>query len=465
MAICCRPAPPKASPYHRASPLLAAVGLIGCLCAMPVSAALGANVVPEQARDTRQAREALFEQMMANPADLDLAFRYAALATRAGDLEAAIATLERMLIFAPGLARLQLELGVLYYRLGAWQNARSYLEGALAADNVPPEVIARVEPLLERIAARQSPTRSATTLTVGVRHQSNVNAGPGARTVTLNDIDFLLDDSARRRAGASVFASGRFDYSRDLQSQGDRLESHLLAFATRHESLNEYDTLALEASAGAALDLGRFEMDASELALDVSALGVLLDGEPYLLAPGLNAGFSTALDPRWHLFLGGEYRYQTYQNSTDRPNADERTGPLLGLSTRLEYRPSQRFSLYTGLAGERHQARADYFSHDQIELSLGGLWRFAAPVGSDASLWTLSAGLGYLDRRYDRPDPVFSRRDEQHNQETYAQLGLTTPVSDNTALLWQIDRRNVTSNYDLRDFSNTGVSLAVSVSF
>ena len=73
-------------------------------------------------------RSALFEYLLANPADLDASFRYAALSVRVGDLEAAIQVFQRMLIYAPGMPRLQLELGLLYHRLGANETARQYLQ-------------------------------------------------------------------------------------------------------------------------------------------------------------------------------------------------------------------------------------------------------------------------------------------------------------------------------------------------
>ena len=82
-------------------------------------------------------REVLFHAMLQRPDDLDAAFEYAALSAQVGDLEAAISTLERMLIFAPGLPRLQLELGVLYYRMAAFETARGYFEAAIAGAGCP----------------------------------------------------------------------------------------------------------------------------------------------------------------------------------------------------------------------------------------------------------------------------------------------------------------------------------------
>jgi hypothetical protein len=63
--------------------------------------------------------------------------------------------------------RLQLELGVLYYRLGSYQLARNYLTAALQAPHVPPEVRARVEPYLADIRNRMAVDRFSGTITFG----------------------------------------------------------------------------------------------------------------------------------------------------------------------------------------------------------------------------------------------------------------------------------------------------------
>jgi len=100
-------------------------------------------------------RQIIFEQILRNPANLDLSFEYAALSAQVGDYEGAITAMERMLIFAPGLPRIQLELGVLYYRLGSFAIAQNYLELAVSGNNVPDVVQSRVEAYLGRIKSAQ----------------------------------------------------------------------------------------------------------------------------------------------------------------------------------------------------------------------------------------------------------------------------------------------------------------------
>jgi tetratricopeptide (TPR) repeat protein len=88
--------------------------------------------------------------MLQNPGDLDIAFEYAEISTQVGDYEGAVSTLERMLIFAPNTPRLQLELGILYYRLGSYEIARSYFAQVVANPNVLPGIGAKVQLYLQR---------------------------------------------------------------------------------------------------------------------------------------------------------------------------------------------------------------------------------------------------------------------------------------------------------------------------
>ena len=74
--------------------------------------------------------EAAFQAVLKDPGNLDKTFRYAELAVAVGDLEGAVSALERMLIYNPKLPRVRLELGSLYFRLGSYAVAKSYLTRA-----------------------------------------------------------------------------------------------------------------------------------------------------------------------------------------------------------------------------------------------------------------------------------------------------------------------------------------------
>ncbi|MGH8734929.1 MAG: tetratricopeptide repeat protein, partial [Burkholderiales bacterium] len=113
------------------------------------------NASAEQEREY----EAAFQDMLRRPADLDVLFKFATIATKTGDYEGAISALERMLLVNPDLPRVRLELAVLYYRLGSFEVSRTYLETVLSSPGITPEVRARAQQYLTEVEKRNARSR------------------------------------------------------------------------------------------------------------------------------------------------------------------------------------------------------------------------------------------------------------------------------------------------------------------
>ena len=202
---------------------VAAVFVVGA--SAPGHATDSSTAVQRSSADQVEARrQAILQQMMANPGDLDLALQYAELSSQVGDYEGAISTLERMLIYAPNTPRLQLELGILYYKIGSYDMARSYFATVLANPNVPPSIASQVRVYIQQVAVEAEPPPFSGSWYTGIRWQSDANSAPANTTVTLNGIDFTLDDTAVAASDWSVLNIGTLHYSYDLKNQGDRIE-------------------------------------------------------------------------------------------------------------------------------------------------------------------------------------------------------------------------------------------------
>ena len=113
-----------------------------------------AQVPPTTPGELDRQYDASFQEMLRQPANLDVLFKFATLASQTGDLEGAISALERMLVISSDLPRVRLELGVLYYRLGSYEVARTYLETALKSPTVSPEVSSLAQQLMAKIQRR-----------------------------------------------------------------------------------------------------------------------------------------------------------------------------------------------------------------------------------------------------------------------------------------------------------------------
>ena len=109
-------------------------GLFGALLAAALAVASSAAA---QGDSIPTDRAELFAYLVRNPADVRATLRYADLSKEAGDIEAAIGALERVLFYKPDEPNTRLYLGLLYARLGSYDMARGYFESVMEHPGTP----------------------------------------------------------------------------------------------------------------------------------------------------------------------------------------------------------------------------------------------------------------------------------------------------------------------------------------
>jgi hypothetical protein len=416
--------------------------------------------------DIEARREALLKQMLARPNDLDLAFEYATLSAQAGDYEGAISTLERMLIYAPSTPRLQLELGILYYRLGAYDVARSYFEQALANPSVPPNIAAQIRLYLQQLALAADPPAFSATIFSAIRWESNANSGPGTQNVTLNGFDFTLDQNAVGHAGWSALNIGTLHYAYDLKNQGDRIELDALAYSTAYfdSELRDIDLDFFEATLGPSFNMKRWGWDKTRAF--VYAIGDLayLGYDPYFAAPGaglrlLSFGDRSVLDARL------ETRWRDFQNSSDLPMNSLYTGEQTRLGATYSYYVTPAFVVTGQSYGQREAAEAGFYADWELSLSGGFAWTFNNPFWQARFPWTWQVGGGWIGRNYDDPDPTINPNEAEEDRQWWTRTALVMPVAETWAIVPQVEYRDQNSNYDIRKYTDLTTLLGVQKRF
>src|SRR5712671_2843703 len=197
-----------------------------------------AQTVAAEDRSALEAqKEALFQRMFRDPANLDVTFAYADVSARLGDYEAAVSALERLLLFNPDLPRVQLELGALYYRMGSYELARDYFDKAAAA-NPPPEVRARVEQYLTDIEKSQSRHHLSGYVFFGGQYQTDANVA-GSSLILSPVGPVVLGNQFVKQASGSIFGSGSLLYSYDMETQNhDTLEVTSVGYLNHYFNAN-----------------------------------------------------------------------------------------------------------------------------------------------------------------------------------------------------------------------------------
>src|SRR5882672_591687 len=225
---------------------LAGAVILGWLT-MPVAA----QTLTAADRAALEARKnELFQQTLNRPADLDVIFDFADVSARLGDNEAAVTALERMLLFNPNLTRVQLELGVLYFRMQSFELARSYFEKALAA-NPPPEVKTRVDQYLREMTVVDSRERITGYVFFGAQHQTDANAAPGSPLIHSPVGDALLSSQFVKQADTNIFGAGSALYTYDLRNQDrDAIEVLGSGFANHYFKVSRLDLTLAELDIG-----------------------------------------------------------------------------------------------------------------------------------------------------------------------------------------------------------------------
>jgi tetratricopeptide (TPR) repeat protein len=411
-------------------------------------------------------RQAILKQMMANPGDLDLAFQYAELSAQSGDYEGAISTLERMLIYAPNTPRLQLELGILYYKIGSYDVAQSYFATVLANPNVPPSIASQVRVYIQQVAVEAEPPPFSGTLYTGIRWESDANSAPANQSVTLNGIDFTLDDTAIAAPDWSALSVGTLHYSYDLKNQGDRLEFDVLGYNASYFNLTDINLTFAEATLGPSFNMKRWGMDKSRLFLYGIGDETLLGNAQYFEAGGAGARILSFAAERSILDVRLETRFREFNNTEIRPTSTLRDGEQTRLGGSYSYLIAPGLILIVEGYDQRENADAGFYANWELGGSVGIAWTFANPIRAEARFpWTLQAGAGGLNRTYDDPDPTINPNEREVDNTFWSRVALVLPIAETWALIPQVEIRDQQSNYETAEFDDFSATLGLQKRF
>jgi len=428
--------------------------------------AAGKVAAGKAALETR--RQAIFEQILRNPGNLDLSFEYASLSAQAGDYEGAITAMERMLIFAPGLPRIQLELGVLYYRLGSFAIARNYLELAVSGANVPDVVRARVEAYLKRIKNAQKRHRFSGTVLGGIRYQSNANSGPSSATINLNGVGFTLNDDSVEQADVNVFVAGTLNYIYDLQRQGDLFEVDALFYSAKYFDVTNVDTLVGEVTFGPSFNLQRYDISNTQLGVYGIGNVVGLGKNFYFGTLGIGTRLSRNMVTGGRLKAKAEFRQKWYNNTSTRSTATGRNGYRLIGEVSYSKPVSAKLLAHTTVRAERENVKSGINDYFQLSGEIGATATMASPFSKDKTFnqvmyFDVTGGYSYTG--YDEPDPSINANARQRKNILFARATLTIPIANNMTIVPQVEYRDNNSNYDIYKFSGWSAYIALGKRF
>jgi len=415
------------------------------------SVAASAQTLSELARDVNP----LFQRLIASPAEIDNAVKYAVGTAQAGDIESAISVREQLLFYNPGMASVRFELGVLYYRLGSYAMARGYFQTALESPDISPALRQNCERFIIAINKKLQPDQLSGFAQTGLRYQTNVSAGPGQQALLASGRTF--DSRFLAKPGWNWFGAFGVNYSHDFENQrGDTFEASAVGYDAQQFRAHQFDVGLLELRAGPRFGLVSDSSANISFKPYVVATGALLADTPYEAGIGggatLHANIGPiALDP----FV--EAIRDSYRSSGFYPLAAQFTGML------YTYALQAGSPIYGGLSWQARlafvHADANYEpdSYNRYSLDIAFPLNFSSPW--DARVWTVTPAFGVSQWLYAAPDPTVDPFVTQRDLEWRAGVGVDIPIHERFGLGLLLQYRAMSSNipiFTMRDLSISG---------
>jgi hypothetical protein len=436
-----------------------------CLGAM-VTSAIAQNVGPPTQPEVEQA----FREVISNASSLEARSKYATLLVRAGNFEGGIAALEGLLVSPDAPANMRVELAVLYFRLGSYAIAESYLRTAIDDPRLEPALKSQAESLLREVVQRNKTSQISGSLMIGVRGQSNPTSATDNSHVYFLGIPVARGIAAGPKSDVDVHMWGKLDHIFDLDAQNEAaVVTSFIAYANHYKSVDSYtkqigyskpfDLAILAGSTGI-----RFKpMAPTELTVRPHLIfgGAMANGSSYFTNNGfgVDGDYRTADSVTW----GGAYENTklSFSSREDMANStlQDGTRQAIRLNASIETAPG-RF-LLAELAFTDHDGNASYTAYRGPQIRVSYLLSYDPPVGSSGLPWSTTVSGSTLLRNYRGADPSVNALTVRNDNEWRLSLVNHMPLTRDIAIQLQLEYSNTFSN--ISNFSNTNMSGSLGV--
>ena len=404
---------------------------------------------PEELRATQIERQRVFDSIIDDPTNLENLFNYANLSILVGDLEAAIGVFEQMLIYKPDLPRIKLELGVLYFRLGAFASAKRYLDDVENYDP-PQEVKEKVDVFLEQIENETRLFKTQSVLSLGMGLSGNANAGLDTDVVTVVGDLGAVDLNISNKPESDIYYTAAFStqITQDLRHpRGDTINYVVSLSRQVYRDFSNFDS-----STGVFSVNRKFNMiDNDTLGLtnqsftpSLTAFKVFLQGSELLRSHRVDVDWKATLKDT------GSFGLNVYLDERDFLGSQNKTGDFIGvgLSRSMVFPESGVFLSYK--TNYEH-----FYATSPIETFIKRSFDLSTRKALNSSTFA-TTNVGYSYKDYEAKDPFLGLRSDK---SLNIRFGLTKIIN----LCWNADLgvtlSNNKSTIGLYSRSNEGLAV------
>nr|WP_298686651.1 hypothetical protein [uncultured Dongia sp.] len=400
----------RANPSRHIVPLLLAIGLsfiIGLSEIHPAHAET-ADGLPETDTVT-------YDQVLGDPDNIELSYRYAISQIRKADLLGASATLDRLILLAPKEPNIRALRAIVLYRLDNLREAEKEFADLLTLD-LDPALRSGIERYAAELDRRDQQTRMSLLTSIGYQYDTNRAGAPEAGQVRTFLGTFDLEGEGREEDDHSMTGLIRLGIEHDLATQNrNTLFGSLTAYGADQFQLDDFDTVDLGAQAG-----GRFEFGAVFLTPTINYDHLFLGGDSYVDSIGTSLRADLRVNDPINLWIKGDMTWIDYDNTEMYPTGDLQSGGDVGITVGADFYIGTDQRLTVSATHHGFNSDQDWESFVGERLNINHTWL----IGGGAFL--LTDLFGEYDN-YDMADPITGET-ERDDWIYRARLTLGVPV-------------------------------------
>lgn len=404
----------------------------------------------EQQKLEAQRRE-LHRFMLSQPESLQAQFAYAMISARLGDLEAASATYEGLLIRQPQAGRVRLELAATYFQLGAQASARAQFRHVLDDPATPADVKPQIRRYLDALDQKSGGKSGwSGSFSMGAASHSNANGGIDRDTIRIGDWILAVPQDGRAQSDQRLFGGLDLTYRQPFGQAGHAWKADISAGFNSFADLGRMSSQSVSLKLGPDLALPDSLLPKARLGLNLGYDRVRVGSAEYLHSYGAGLDLRFAPSEKSQIAFNYDYRREDYQRNATYPAANLYDGDrhTIGLNYLRALGPD--WQLFAQARHEDFNASAAMHSYRETTLKLGLAHRFA-PLWGNGAPWAVNILAHAAERKNDAANPALSRA-PQHGHESGLQVIQTVPLSDQTTLQLFGGLRDLRSNYATRDY-------------
>jgi hypothetical protein len=437
------------------------VMLVVCFSVFATSAVAQNLAVSTQ----RQVDEA-FREVVANAGSIEARTRYATLLVGTGNFEGGIAALEGLLVSPDAPASIRVELGVLYYRMGSYALAETYLRDALADPRLGSLHRVQADTLLRDVMQRNSVSQLSGSLMVGLRGQSNPTAATDRGRILSYGIPIPANRSSGPKSDTDTLIFGKLDHVLDLEQQNDAaVVTSLVGYANHFTSGTGYgkplNLAVLAGSTGIRFKPSPLNNPGFTLRPHLIFGGALANGSSLFSAGGLGVDANYRASDT--LLWGGSYerRHFSFASHSDTPNAELYDGleQTLRLQSSLETAPNRFLVLELGYVD--HDGKVGYTAFRGPGGRASYVFSYNSPFAEGSAPWTATLSAGVVRREYRGADPAVDSLTVRRDTEWRTSLLNVVPLSHDLDLQINLEYTKTPSSLPNYRYANTAGTLGV----